>query len=158
ILEPDLKCRRGPAFDSRRRGACVAGLSATSGRHAAPRLQQTRKVARADCVVISRLPQRMMLLHPSPLGMLRLVALERGLKTIDFSDTPSQKRTSKGHLRNAASQLDEYFTKMRRSFGLPPDLCTNGEVPPYADIARHVGSVPPAVGGACRVVANGGAI
>ena len=71
--------------------------------------------------------------HPSPLGLLTLVASTTGICGIYFHDqrnfkgaTGWQRVKQHSQLEQAAQQLDEYFAGHRSEFSLPLDLTAGG--------------------------------
>jgi methylated-DNA-[protein]-cysteine S-methyltransferase len=97
---------------------------------------------------------------PSPVGLLSLIASEKGLVRLEFEgrvmklDPKTQLRDSKQTLAPYLRELDEYFAGERREFSMPLDLrgtpfqlaCWRalldipyGETRTYAEIAREIG-------------------
>jgi len=103
---------------------------------------------------------------PSPVGTLTIFAGGDAIVAVEWGRAPETPGGGEGTplLREAATQLREYFAKSREAFDLP--LLPSGteheravwkamtEIPfghqrTYGDIADELGSVARAVGGAC---------
>ena len=112
----------------------------------------SRKLAIMECLNVFR--------TPSPVGLLSLIASEKGLVRLEFEgrmmklDAKIQLRESKQALAPYLRELDEYFAGERRQFSMPLDLrgtpfqlaCWRalldipyGETRTYAEIARAIG-------------------
>jgi methylated-DNA-[protein]-cysteine S-methyltransferase len=107
----------------------------------------------------------------TPIGPLRLVASDRGIRRVEFRPRVAGAAASPGspaaarHLRQAARELEEYFAGRRKSFAVALDLPPSdrqsawlalGEIPygrttTYGELARRLGSpgAARAIGRAC---------
>ena len=100
----------------------------------------------------------------SPVGWLKVVVSDKGLKHIDYVYKVGKKKEKHPRLEGVIAQLEEYFVGKRKKFLIPVDLdgtefqatvwrelmkIPYGKVVSYADIAQGVGK-PTAV----RAVGN----
>lgn len=92
---------------------------------------------------------------PSPLGLIELVADERGISSLEFVNAPRYDTVWSAPIELAFAQLDEYFSGQRREFDLPlglrgspfemrvwEQLCKipYGQTVSYGDVARAIGN------------------
>ena len=59
---------------------------------------------------------------PSPVGFLEVTASDTGIRTVHFSDTPSEQAVFNLHVSACMRQLEEYFNGQRKIFDVPLDL------------------------------------
>jgi len=98
----------------------------------------------------------------SPIGPLTVTEEDDAIVALDFADKRGKDETPL--LKRARTELDEYFSRKRQSFGLPLRLGGSsfqravwkrmlaipyGETESYGQVAKALGSAPRAVGGAC---------
>ena len=98
----------------------------------------------------------------TPIGPLTVTEEDGAIVTLDFADKHGRDETPL--LARAARQLDEYFSRRRKTFDLPLKIggtafqravwrrmqaIPYGETQSYGEVAKALRSAPRAVGGAC---------
>jgi methylated-DNA-[protein]-cysteine S-methyltransferase len=102
----------------------------------------------------------------SPIGLIALESDGRALRGVRLQVREPVLSPADAVLRQAAREIEEYFAGRRRSFSVPLHRPTTasafqhrvwdeleripfGETRTYGEIARHLGTSPRALGGAC---------